>query len=158
MKNRIEVEVPKEILDYQAKVMWGLSLRQFIGVLVMLVTVVPLFLIFIFVFETDGHLLNILIMLVAVPSLGWGFIKKDGLPFEKLLVTKWKSHTKLKKRTWQNYEGRKIEVTGKQDKKIKDEEGEAYRYDISEKKIKKTALRSIRRAKKERRKTGKKKR
>ena len=155
MKNRIEVEVPKEILDYEAKVMWGLSLRQFISVLVMLFTVVPIFLIFIFLLETDGHLLNILIMLVAVPSLGWGFIKKDGLPFEKLLATKWKSHTKPSKRTWQNTEIKIIEQTGKKDKKIKDKEGESYRYEISEQKIKKTARRSIKRAKKERRKAGK---
>lgn len=158
MKNRIEVEVPKEILDYEAKVMWGLSLRQFISVLVMLFTVVPIFLIFIFLLETDGHLLNILIMLVSVPSLGWGFIKKDGLSFEKLLATKWQSHTKPNIKKWQNYEVRKNDTTGKnskQDQKIKDKEGEAYIYEISEKKIKKTARKSIKRAKKERRNAGK---
>jgi len=155
LKNRIEVEVPKEILNYEAKVMWGLSLRQFIGVLVMLFTVVPIFLIFIFILETDGHLLNVLIMLVAVPSLGWGFIKKDGLPFERLLATKWKSHTKPSIRKWQNCKVKKIDVN---DKKISNKEGEAYLYEICEKKIKKAARRSIKGAKRERRKASKRQR
>lgn len=149
MKNRIEVEVPKEILNYEAKVMWGLSLRQFIGVLVMLFTAVPIFLIFIFILEKDGHILNVLIMLVAIPSLGWGFIKKDGLPFEKLLSTKFKSYIKPSKRRWQNYDVKEINTNAK---KIKDKEGESYIYEVSEKKIKKAAQRSIRQAKCEERK------
>jgi len=41
MKNTIEVEVPKEILDYQAKVIAGLNLRQFVSGIVLLFTVVP---------------------------------------------------------------------------------------------------------------------
>lgn len=155
MKNRIEVEVPKEILNYEAKVMWGLSLRQFIGVLIMLFTVVPIFLIFIFILEKDGHILNALIMVVAIPSLGWGFIKKDGLPFEKLLSTKFKSHIKPSKLRWQNYD---VQTINTNDKKMKDKEGESYIYEISEKKIKKAAKRSIREAKRERRKAIKRQR
>lgn len=77
----IEIKIPKEIRDYKEVIFVGLNLRQIISLSVAFAINVPLYLVskpYI-----GDELASWLVMFVGVPVFLIGFIKFDGMPFEK---------------------------------------------------------------------------
>lgn len=94
----IEIKIPKEITEYKEKFLFGLTVRQFISVAAALAVCVPLY-----IFGKDylgDDATSWLVILFAVPIFGFGFVKYNGMTFEKLIVVlyrqKWKEPQKRK--------------------------------------------------------------
>lgn len=80
----IEIKIPKEIMDYKEKFLFGLTVRQLVSAVVALAICVPLF-----IFGKDylgEDMVGWIIILVAIPVFAFGFFKYDGMPFEKFLA------------------------------------------------------------------------
>lgn len=80
----IEIKIPKEITEYKEKFLFGLTVRQFVSIAVALAVCVPLY-----VFGKDyigDDVASWLVILIAVPIFGFGFVKFNGMPFEKLIA------------------------------------------------------------------------
>lgn len=162
MKNSIAVEVPKEITDYKPKVMMGFTGRQLVSVLWVGIVVIPLYVVSVIFLNFEGHLLNLLTMTLAVPPLGWGFIRKNGLPFEKLIKIKREALRNRKRRvfatdrndqtmpkTKRNKAVKRAKTVRKSKKMKKYNEGAEYEFETNEKAIKKQAkigLKQVKRA------------
>lgn len=77
----IEVKVPREIKDYKQKFLFGLTVRQFISVVLALGICVPLY---IFGKEPIGdETISWVVIIVAAPIFCFGFLKFNGMPFEQ---------------------------------------------------------------------------
>ncbi len=77
----IEIKIPKEIRDYKEVIFAGLNLRQIISLSVTFAINIPLYL-YTKQFLGD-ELASWLVMSTGVPIFLIGFIKFDGMPFEK---------------------------------------------------------------------------
>lgn len=77
----ITVRIPKEIREYKEKLAFGLTARQLIATVIALVICVPTYLYGSKFMSED--VLSWIIILIALPCAGIGFIKKNGMPFEK---------------------------------------------------------------------------
>lgn len=77
----ISVDIPKDIREYKEKLAFGLTLRQMVATGVALVICVPLY--FVGRNYISEDLLSWIVIAVALPCVGIGFIKKNGMPFEK---------------------------------------------------------------------------
>lgn len=77
------VKVPKEIEDYQEKIIAGLSARKLISFCAALVCAALVFVVCKFLIgmsvETSGYL----VMFAVIPPLAFGFFKKNGYYFEE---------------------------------------------------------------------------
>lgn len=77
----IEIKIPKEIREYKEVIFAGLNLRQIISLSVAFAVNVPLYI------YTKPHIgddmASWLVMLIGIPVFLIGFIKFDGMPFEK---------------------------------------------------------------------------
>jgi len=152
MTNTIEVEVPHEIMDYQSKVMFGLTLRQFLASLAVLVLVVPTYIAMILWIDINNQIANMMIMLISAPILAYGFIQKDGFTFDQIMKRKQAYRNSYKKRNYQV-----LAVKKEKFKYQKSKEMELKDYPIQKKKGKQIkqrnlARRSIRKAKRAERK------
>jgi len=136
MKNSIEVEIPKEITDYQPKVMWGFTSRQLISVLWVGLIVIPLYMVAVLVFAIESHLLNVLVMILAIPPLAWGFVRKNGVSFELLVKIKYQA---LKNRYNRVFATEPIVKSSKKSQAKKYNEGAAYEFEINVEKSKSQA-------------------
>ncbi len=77
----IEIKIPKEIRDYKEVIFAGLNLRQIISLTIAFAVNVPLY---IYTKKYLGdELASWLVMFTGVPVFLIGFIKFDGMPFEK---------------------------------------------------------------------------
>lgn len=79
----ISVDIPKDIREYKEKLAFGLTLRQMLATGIALIICVPLYL-FGRKYISDD-LMSWIIIGVALPCVGVGFIKKNGMPFEKYM-------------------------------------------------------------------------
>lgn len=80
----IEIKIPKEIRDYKEVIFAGLNLRQIISLSVAFAINVPLY---IFTKPYIGdEIASWLVMIIGVPVFLVGFIKFDGMPFEKYFL------------------------------------------------------------------------
>lgn len=80
----IEVKIPKEIRSYQETLFFGLNLRQTLCAVVALAVNVPLYL---FLYPRIGSdLAGWIIIFTAVPFILVGFIRMNGMPFERAAV------------------------------------------------------------------------
>lgn len=80
----IEIRVPKEITDYKQKFLFGLTVRQFVSVVLALGICVPLY---IFGKEPLGEdIISWLIIIIAAPIFCFGFLKFNDMPFEKFAM------------------------------------------------------------------------
>lgn len=80
----IEIKIPKEITEYKEKFLFGLTVRQCVSVAAALGICVPLF-----IFGKDylgEDITSWLVILTAVPVFGFGFVKYNGMTFERLMV------------------------------------------------------------------------
>ena len=152
MTNTIEVEVPHEIMDYQSKVMFGLTLRQFVASLLVLLFVIPSYIVMIMLIDINNQIANIVIMIISAPILAYGFIQKDGFTFAQIVKIKRNYHNSLKKRNF------KVQVLKQEKFKYqKPKETELNNYSIQTKKgkpnkSKRLARQAVEEAKKEERK------
>lgn len=87
----IEVRVPKDINEYQEKVILGMSLRQLICFICAIVLCVGTYILGTAVLGLSMQLLSYVIMIEAVPLFAVGFIRKNGMPFEKYFML-WLRH------------------------------------------------------------------
>jgi len=80
----IEIKMNTEIRDYKEIIFAGLNLRQIISLVVAFAVNVPLYI------YTKPHigddLASWLVMVTGVPVFLIGFIKFDGMPFEKYFI------------------------------------------------------------------------
>lgn len=77
----ISVDIPKDIRDYKEKMAFGLTLRQMVATGIALITCVPLY---IFGRQYIGDdTMSWIIIAIALPCVAVGFVKKNGMPFEK---------------------------------------------------------------------------
>lgn len=81
----IKVKVPKEIKDYQEKIIGGLSWRQLACVAVTGLLAVGLGLLSIFVFHLSIDDASWGIIVVCMPPMALGFIRPKGMALEKYL-------------------------------------------------------------------------
>ena len=102
MTNIIEVEVPHEIMDYQSKVAFGLTLRQFVASLMVLFLVIPTYVLLTVVISINNQIANVVIMLMSAPILAYGFIQKDGYTFAEIVKIKHGYHSCYKRRVYQS--------------------------------------------------------
>ena len=94
----IEIKIPKEITEYKEKFLFGLTVRQFFSVAAALAVCAPLYIFSKDYIGDDGA--GWLVLLLAAPIFGFGFIKYNGMTFEKLIMViyrqKWKEPQKRK--------------------------------------------------------------
>ncbi len=79
----IEIKIPKEITEYKERFLFGLTVRQCVSVAAALGICIPLY-----IFGKDyfgSEITSWLVILIAVPVFGFGFIKYNGMTFEKLV-------------------------------------------------------------------------
>ncbi len=80
----IAVRIPDEIRKYKEKIIFGLNARQLIATVITLSICGPLY------YSGRGYiaedLLSWLIILIAVPLMGIGFFRYNGMPMEKFTV------------------------------------------------------------------------
>ena len=80
----IAVRIPKEIKEYKEKLVFGLNVRQLISVVIALTICIPLY---IFGRKIIGdELASWLVIFIALPCGGIGFIKYNGMVFEQLML------------------------------------------------------------------------
>jgi len=79
----ITVKVPKEIRAYKEKLVWGLTARQLIATAIAVVVCVPLY--WFGRKYINEELLSWIVIAIALPCAGIGFITKNGMPFEKYM-------------------------------------------------------------------------
>lgn len=88
----IEIKIPKEITEYKEKFLFGLTVRQFFSVAVALAVCVPLYIFGKDYIGDDGA--GWLVLLIAAPIFGFGFVKFNGMNFEQLLMVLWRQKWK----------------------------------------------------------------
>ena len=88
----IEIKIPKEITEYKEKFLFGLTVRQFFSVAVALAVCVPLYIFGKDYIGDDGA--GWLVLLIASPIFGFGFVKFNGMNFEQLLMVLWRQKWK----------------------------------------------------------------
>lgn len=79
----ITVRIPKEIRAYKEKLVFGLTARQLIATGIAVVICVPLY-----IYGRayiNEELLSWIVMGIALPCAGIGFVTKNGMPFEKYI-------------------------------------------------------------------------
>lgn len=80
----IEIKIPKEITEYKEKFLFGLTVRQCVSIAAALAVAVPLY-----IFGKDylgADIAGWLVLLVVVPVFGFGFLKYNGMTFERLVA------------------------------------------------------------------------
>lgn len=85
----ISIRVPSEIRSYKEKIAFGLTARQIVCVIAMLIICVPLYW-----FGKDyipSDILTWIIIVVALPLVSIGFLKYNNMPMEKAAVALFKS-------------------------------------------------------------------
>lgn len=80
----IEVKLPREIRDFKSKVIFNLTLRQIISLVLALAINIPSY---IFLRGKIGEdLAGWIILIISFPIFLVGFIKKDGMDYEKYFL------------------------------------------------------------------------
>ena len=148
----IEVKVPKEITEYQEKILFGLSIRQLLASTLAVVMTLGLYPFLIKSLGKDTG--QILVIMLVAPIWAIGFIKKNNMTFEKYAMNVVKHYFSQKKRYYAtNLNKFIIEERENEDVKHKKENKSEYESWISTKRERKQKLKKtkkqIRQAKKE---------
>ena len=81
----IEIKIPREISEYKQKFLFGLTVRQFISVVLALGICIPLY---IFGQKALGEdIIGWVVIIIAIPIFCFGFMKFNGMPFERFITT-----------------------------------------------------------------------
>jgi len=73
----IEIRIPKEIREYQEKIMLGMTLKQVISIGVAGVVTIPLYFAINPIFGMD--ITSFILLIVSAPIVAWGFVKVGGM-------------------------------------------------------------------------------
>lgn len=109
----IKVKVPKEIKDYQEKIIGGLSWRQLACVTITAILAVGLSLLAIFVLKVSIDDASWFIIAICMPPMALGFIRPKGMSLEKYLGIILKHTWKQGERPYMTSERRNIHVQTK---------------------------------------------
>ena len=149
----IEVRIPKEIKEYKEKIIFGLSLRQLVSVLIgAIVCLTTYFLLKSFV---GTNIASDIIIVEAIPIFAFGFIKIRSFNFEEYTKIFLKHKLSANKRYYENkleIESlkNKIELSNKKEVKKSDKGEETRRVkSIGRNEKIKRIRKAIKRAKKE---------
>lgn len=82
----VSVWIPKEITEYEEKIMFGMSLRKIICFSIAILLGIATYLIVTFLFKISMDIASYIIIIEAVPFMAIGFIKIDGMNFEKYFL------------------------------------------------------------------------
>ena len=96
----LEVKIPAEIQEYKSKVVAGLSLRQLIAIGGAIVVGVPVGVIGYGKISND--ILMWLLILIAVPFAGYGFLNFKGMPFELFVKVMYHHYVLPQKRVYED--------------------------------------------------------
>lgn len=113
MTMAIKVKLPKEIKDYQEKIIGGLSWRQLACVTVTAILAVGLSLLIIFVFKLSIDDASWGIIAICMPPMALGFIRPKGMALEKYAGIILKHTWKQGKRPYMTSERRNMHVQTK---------------------------------------------
>ena len=80
----VEVRIPKEITEYQEKIMFGLSIRQLICTVIAIVISVPSYILL--MNKIGQELTGYIVIIEVAPLIAIGYLKPKGLKFEKVLL------------------------------------------------------------------------
>lgn len=83
--NLVSVKIPKEITEYTEKIVAGLSARQLVCLGLALAAGGGAFVISKFVIGLSMDASSYVVMAAAIPFLATGFLKRNGMPFEKYM-------------------------------------------------------------------------
>lgn len=93
----ISTKINFEITEYHEKIFAGLSIRQLLWFGVAVAVASATFIVGIYYFGASSDVLSYIIMAEVLPFLGFGFIRRNGYPFEKLLAIYWRNLTECHK-------------------------------------------------------------
>jgi short subunit dehydrogenase-like uncharacterized protein len=79
----VHASIPKEITEYHEKIMFGLSIRQLCCFSAAILAGVATWLLCARVLRLSLNTVSYVVIAEAAPFMALGFIRKDGLPFEK---------------------------------------------------------------------------
>lgn len=79
----INVSIPKEITEYEEKIIFGLSLRKLICTVSAVVLCVGSYFLLTRIAGLSMDVTGYIVILEAIPLMAVGFIKKDGMPADK---------------------------------------------------------------------------
>lgn len=79
----VEVRIPKEITEYKEKVLFGLSIRQLVCFGAAIAISIGSYLLLTKVLGISMDVASYVIIIEALPLMAIGFIRKNGLTFEK---------------------------------------------------------------------------
>jgi hypothetical protein len=79
----MHASIPKEITEYHEKIMFGLSIRQLCCFGAAILAGVATWLFCAKILRLSFEIMSYVIIAEAAPFMALGFIRKDGLPFEK---------------------------------------------------------------------------
>ena len=82
----ISVSIPKEITEYEEKIMFGMSLRKLICFFTAVVLGVGTYFLCTKILKLSMDAASYIIIVEAMPLMAFGFIKKDGMTFEKYIA------------------------------------------------------------------------
>lgn len=109
----IKVKLPKEIKDYQEKIIGGLSWRQLACVTVTAILAVGLSLLILFAFKLSIDNASWGIIAICMPPMALGFIRPKGMALEKYVGIILKHTWKQGKRPYMTSERRNMHVQTK---------------------------------------------
>lgn len=128
----VEVRIPKEITDYKEKIMFGLSIRQLISVLVSMPLGIGTY---IFLSLKWGmNITGYIVIIEVMPILAFGFLRIKGFTLEKIMkyILKHKlgvSRRKYKVNLHLNYVGVDKNVEYKDKKRLREKNKEKREYE-----------------------------
>jgi len=97
----IEVSIPKEITEYKEKIIFGLSIRQLVCFIIAILTSIGTYFLCTLVFNMTLDATSYVIIFEAMPLMAIGFIKKDGMDFEKYIALLIRHKTGINKLKYQ---------------------------------------------------------
>ena len=98
----ISVPIPKEITEYEEKIMFGLSLRKLVCFSSAVVLGVGTYFLCTKVLGLTMDTASYIIIAEALPLMALGFIKKDGMTFEKYAALLIRHKTGMNKLSYEN--------------------------------------------------------
>lgn len=98
----ISVPIPKEITEYEEKIMFGLSLRKLVCFSSAVVLGVGTYFLCTKVLGLTMDTASYIIIAEAMPLMAFGFIKKDGMTFEKYAALLIRHKTGMNKLSYEN--------------------------------------------------------
>ena len=89
------VKIPEDIKAYENKAMGNFTMRQIICLGIVIVIVAPIFWV-LFHFTNSIDISAIVACILGVPVMLCGFVKRDGIYLEKIIIEKYKEKKKYK--------------------------------------------------------------